>query len=145
MIEGGCLCGAIRFAIDAFVGPFELCHCSRCRKASGSAFVAGVGVRTADFHWIAGRDRVRRYEAPVVEFPPGYATAFCEVCGSPAPHFEPGDDWFELAAGLLDGEPAISPDRHIFTECGSTWYTIADELPKLTKRDVIRLRRDSPR
>ena len=140
MIEGGCLCGAIRFSIEKFVGPFELCHCSRCRKASGSAFVSGIGVRPSDFSWISGRDEVRTFEAPVIEQPPGYRTSFCEQCGSPAPHFDPGDDWFELRAGLLDGEPEISPDRHIFIECGSTWYEIADDLPQLTKRDVIRLR-----
>lgn len=141
MIEGGCLCGAIRFEIDAFVGPFELCHCARCRKASGSAFVSGIGVKVADFSWISGREWIRLFEAPVIEWPPGYQTAFCIRCGSPAPHFEEGDEWFELAAGLLDGNPGIRPDRHIFVECGSSWYAIADELPRLTKKDVIRIRR----
>ena len=48
MIQGGCLCGGVRFEIDRAVGPFELCHCRRCRKASGSAFMAGIGVRRAD-------------------------------------------------------------------------------------------------
>ena len=48
MISEGCLCGAIRFEVARFVGPFELCHCSRCRKASGSAFSAMIGVRAED-------------------------------------------------------------------------------------------------
>jgi hypothetical protein len=140
LIEGGFLCGRIRFEIDAFVGPFELCHCSRCRKASGSAFVSGVGVKIADFRWISGRDEIRRFEAPVVERPPGYQTAFYNRCGPPAPDFEEGGDWFELAAGLLDGDPEVPPDRHIFVECGSRWYTIAGDLPRPTKEDVIRMR-----
>jgi len=44
MIRGSCLCGGVKFEITRAVGPFELCHCARCRKASGSAFVAGLGV-----------------------------------------------------------------------------------------------------
>ena len=51
MIRGGCLCGAIRFEVARFVGPFELCHCSRCRSASGSAFMAMIGVWAKDFSW----------------------------------------------------------------------------------------------
>lgn len=35
---------AVRFVVEAFAGPFELCHCSRCREVSGSAFVSGIGV-----------------------------------------------------------------------------------------------------
>ncbi len=140
MIEGGCLCGTVRFAIEAFVGPFELCHCTRCRKASGSAFVAGIGVRGADFRWLSGYQEIRRYEAPILERSPGYQVAFCGRCGSPAPYYEEGDEWLEVAAGLLDDDPGMRPDRHIFIECGSSWYTIRDELPQLTKIDVIRMR-----
>jgi hypothetical protein len=140
MIRGRCLCGAVRFEIEAFVGPFELCHCNRCRKASGSAFVSGIGVRGRDFCWLSGVDEISRYEAPVVERPPGYQTAFCRRCGSPLPTHVEGDTWLEVWAGLLDEDPGIRPDRHIFIECGSSWYAIRDELPKLTKRDVIRMR-----
>ena len=49
MIQGSCLCGGVKFEITRAVGPFELCHCSRCRKASGSAFAAGLGVLREDF------------------------------------------------------------------------------------------------
>lgn len=69
MITGGCLCGAVRFEVERLEGSFELCHCSRCRKASGAAFVAGIGVRARDFCWVAGEGLVRRYEAPVREHP----------------------------------------------------------------------------
>lgn len=140
MIVGGCLCGAIRFEMARFVGPFELCHCSRCRKASGSAFAAMIGVKVEDFSWISGRAEIRRYEAPVLEHPPGFRTAFCGRCGSPMPVFERGDDWFEIAAGVLDDDPGLRPERHIYVECGSAWYESSDDLPQLTKRDVIRMR-----
>ena len=51
-IAGSCLCGGVRFEIAKALGPFELCHCSRCRKASGSAFAAMLGVRSSDFHFV---------------------------------------------------------------------------------------------
>jgi len=140
MISGGCLCGAIRFEVSRFVGPFELCHCSRCRKASGSAFAAMIGVRAEDVSLLSGREEIRRYEAPVQKHPPGFRTAFCGRCGSPMPGFEAEDDRFEIPAGLLDDDPSLRPDRHIFVECGSAWYEIGDDLPQLTKGDVIRMR-----
>lgn len=140
MVSGGCLCGAIRFDVARFVGPFELCHCSRCRKAFGSAFAALIGVKAEDVSWISGRDGIQRYEAPVRKHPPGFRTAFCGQCGSPMPVFEADDDWFEIAAGILDDDPGLRPDRHIFVECGSAWYEILDDLPQLTKGDVVRMR-----
>jgi hypothetical protein len=140
MISGGCLCGVIRFEVARFVGPFELCHCSRCQKASGSAFVSTIGVRAEDVSWIAGRDAIRRYEAPVLKIPPGFRTAFCGDCGSPMPVFDPDDTWFEIPAGCLDEDPGLRPDRHIFIEHCREWSQIHDELPQLTKGDVIRMR-----
>ena len=140
MISGGCLCGAVRFEVARFVGPFELCHCSRCRKASGSAFAAMIGVKTDDFSWVSGRDEIQRYEAPVEKRPPGFHTAFCRRCGSPMPSFESTDDWFEVAAGILDDDPGLRPDRHIFIDCGSAWYEILDDLPQLTESDLVRMR-----
>jgi hypothetical protein len=99
-----------------------------------------IGVKAEDFSWISGRDEIQRYEAPVRKHPPGFRTAFCGQCGSPMPGFEAADDWFEIAAGILDDDPGLRPDRHIFIECGSAWYEIMDDLPRLTKGDVVRMR-----
>jgi hypothetical protein len=140
MIRGGCLCGGVRFEIDRAVGPFELCHCRRCRKVSGSAFVAGLGVRRDDFRWVSGRELITAYEAPILEAPPAYRVCFCSRCGSCVPDPDVDADWFEIAAGLLDDDPALRPDKHIFVELKSEWFTIADELPQLDKQALIRHR-----
>lgn len=139
-IRGSCLCGGVRFEIARVVGPFELCHCPRCRRASGSAFAALVGVRTEDFRLLAGAELIRRYEAPIRERPPPYATAFCARCGSPAPDPPPGADWFEIAAGTLEEDPGLRPDRHIYVEGKAPWYEIADALPQLDAHAVAALR-----
>jgi hypothetical protein len=140
-IRGSCLCGGVSFEIARAAGPFELCHCTRCRKASGSAFVAGLGVRTEDFRLLAGAELIQRYEAPVREAPPPYRASFCSRCGSPVPDPPAGASWFEVPAGTLDQDPRVRPDRHIFVECKSPWYAISDALPQLDQRALLELRR----
>jgi hypothetical protein len=141
MIRGSCLCGGVQFELDGAVGPFELCHCSRCRKASGSAFVAGLGVRVQDFRLLSGRELIRTYEAPIREHPPAYGVAFCSHCGSPVPSPPPDATWFAVPAGVLDDDPVLRPERHIFVERKSPWFALSDSLPRLTKAELVALRR----
>lgn len=139
-MQGSCLCGGIRFEVERFVGPFELCHCSRCRKVTGSAYVAGVGVAAADYRLLSGAELIERFALPVVERPPPYSTSFCRRCGSPVPDPAPDDDWLEIPAGLLDDDPGLRPQRHIFVECLPAWHRIHDDLPQLDKPALIRHR-----
>lgn len=141
--RGGCLCGGVEFEIERATGPFELCHCPRCRKVSGSAFAAALGVRARDFRLLSGADLIRTYEAPVREHPPPYRVAFCSRCGSPVPSPAANADWFEIPAGLLDDDPGLRPERHIFVECKSPWFTLSDALPRLTKQELMALRKRS--
>jgi hypothetical protein len=145
MITGSCLCGGVCFEIAEAVGPFELCHCSRCRKASGSAFAAMLGVRTRDFRRVHGQDLIAVYEAPVLEAPPPYRSSFCRRCGSPVPSPEPAAEWFEIPAGLLDGDPGLQPDKHIFVELNAPWHEITDSLPQFDKTRLRTLRASHPR
>ena len=141
MIRGSCLCGGVRFEIDRAVGPFELCHCNRCRKSSGAAFVAGLGVRTADYRLLTGSDLIATYEAPILREPPPYRASFCRRCGSPVPDPEPGSTWFEIPAGALDGDPQLKPDKHIFVEHKPAWDEITDALPQYDLPALVKLRR----
>jgi hypothetical protein len=140
MIRGSCLCGGVRFEIVRASSPFELCHCSRCRKVSGSAFIAGLGVRGEDFRFLQGQELVRSYEAPIREAPPAYRTTFCGRCGSPVPDPDSDAPFFEIAAGLLDDDPLLRPERHIMVDFKSPWFVIEDKLPQLDKAALIALR-----
>jgi hypothetical protein len=140
MLRGGCLCGGVRFEIDRAVGPFELCHCRRCRKVSGSAFMASIGVQRDEFRFVTGRELIKVYEAPILESPPAYRVGFCGVCGSPVPDPEDTSERFEIAAGLLDDDPQLRPDKHIFVELKADWFQITDGLPELDKRALIKHR-----
>jgi hypothetical protein len=143
VIRGSCLCGGVRFELDEAAGPFELCHCNRCRKVSGSAFMAGLGVRREAFRWRAGRELIASYEAAILEAPPPYRVCFCSRCGSPVPDPENASDWFEIPAGLLDDDPRLEPDKHIFVELRAGWHTITDTLPQFTKAELIAHRQRS--
>jgi len=141
MIRGSCLCGGVRFEIKGAVGPFELCHCNRCRKVSGSAFAAMVGVRTEDFRLLQGKELITTYEAPLLESPPPYRTSFCSRCGSPVPDPDLQLSWFEVPAGLLENDPGLRPDKHIFIELKAPWFEVTDALPQFDKQRLLNLRR----
>lgn len=133
---GSCLCGSVSFYAGPVTGPFELCHCSRCRRVSGSAFLAGVGVGEVRFK--TGVDLVSTCSLPVVSEPPAYKTCFCATCGSPLP--EPGiDGGQEVPAGCLQILDLL-PDRHIFVDDLPAWCAPTSTLPSFTGDELRRLR-----
>ena len=144
MIRGGCLCGGVRFEIARAVGPFELCHCSRCRKASGSAFVPWLGVRRDDFRLLQGEELIQRYEAELRGKPPPYRASFCGRCGSPVPDPKGEGSLIEVHAGVLDDDPGCRPERHILVEAKSPWFTISDALPQFDRTAIDALRNRVP-
>ena len=81
-MTGSCLCQRVTFAVRDNAGTFQYCHCSRCRKFTGSAFAASLLVRPDDFEWLTGEEYVGRYEVPEARH---YATCFCLKCGSSLP------------------------------------------------------------
>ncbi|MEM9623896.1 MAG: GFA family protein [Pseudomonadota bacterium] len=139
-IRGSCLCGAFVFEVERVAGPFEICHCNRCRKRSGAAGLPMVGVNASDYRVLSGSEAVVTYAAPVLGKPPPYHSHFCQQCGSPLPTPDPGE-WFEIPAGLFDDDPQIRPDKHIFVELVPAWDNISDGLPQLTLRELVRSRR----
>jgi len=135
MIRGSCLCGGVKFEISRTRGPFELCHCNRCRKVSGSAYRAGFLVQAEDFHLTDGKELMKTFEAPIVEAPPAYHQCFCGRCGCPLPNPTQSGSWY-VPAGLLDDDPKIRPDKHIYVEFKAPWDAITDQLPQMTKQQI---------
>lgn len=126
-ITGGCLCGAVRYAVT---GPFlraSHCHCSRCRKHSGTSHLTQGRVRREDFRLLAGAESLRVYHPA-----PGAAVkVFCATCGSSL--F--GGTWPEgpevsIRLGSVDGDPGIRPQLHTWVGSRAPWDVIADDLPQ---------------
>lgn len=102
--------------------------------------MAGVGVRVDDFRLISGKESIRRVELPVRDQPPAYAVSFCGQCGSPVPD-PPASGWFEIAAGLLDQDPGLTPDKHIYVEGRAPWFEITDKLDQYSAEEIAAFRR----
>jgi hypothetical protein len=51
-------------------------------------------------------------------------------------------EWFEIAAGLLDDDPQIRPDKHIYVELKAAWFDIDDNLPQFDKQAILRHRKN---
>jgi hypothetical protein len=78
VITGGCLCGTVRYEITGKIGTVIYCHCSQCRRASGSAFAANAPVLSKYLAFVSGKDVIREFESS-----PGKFRGFCSKCGSP--------------------------------------------------------------
>lgn len=131
--KGSCLCGAVRYEIDDNLGIFQYCHCSRCRKFTGSAFAANLLVRPGDFRWTRGEELVGRYEIPEARH---FATAFCRNCGSSLPWLSKSGKAVIVPAGTLDETPAIRPQQNIFCASRASWYTEPDTLPQFDELPI---------
>lgn len=139
-IKGSCLCGGITFEFDQAAGPFEICHCSRCRKVTGSIGMPAIAIKKSAFRYLTGQALIKTYAAPLLHSPPSYTCTFCSQCGSPVPMPTDEFDEIEIPAGLLDDDPGIKPDKHIFIEYLPAWDGVHDDLPTLTREEVYRLR-----
>lgn len=130
MIRGSCLCGGVAFEIDGALTPIQLCHATRCRKATGAAWAPEMLAEQAHFRWTHGEALVTRYESALLREPPPYRRAFCRTCGSPLPIEIEGTPFVILNPGILDDDPGTRPFRHAFVAQKACWHEIADELPR---------------
>jgi hypothetical protein len=129
MLEGGCLCGGVRFAIDGKLGPAGHCHCSSCRHASGAAFATNAPVRTRYFTLRSGAELIREYESS-----PGKYRAFCSRCGSPLYSRRDAEpELRRIRLGTLDGDPERRPLAHFWVSAKAPWYEITDSLPQFAE------------
>jgi hypothetical protein len=133
-IQGGCLCGGVRFEVDGRLTPIQICHASRCQKSTGSAFAPELAVKRSGFRWLRGEELLESYTAPLLREPPAMRRVFCRVCGSPLPVVRDESDWVVMLAGVLDGDPGVRPFQHIFRSQGAVWYDVHDELPRFDER-----------
>ena len=124
MLEGGCLCGAVRYEIDGRTSAIWMCHCSKCRRGSGSAFAASTLCRLPSFRWVRGEESIAAWTSPT-----GYPSRFCRTCGSLLPLVREDQGNVVLPAGSLDAPAAPRLLRHIFVGSKAPWWSITDELP----------------
>ncbi|HET7887410.1 MAG TPA: GFA family protein [Bradyrhizobium sp.] len=124
--RGSCLCGDVTFGVDGPLDQFLNCHCSRCRKATGTAHSCEVVVKASALHWLRGEASVVRFDLPQAR---SFATAFCKTCGSPMPHLTRSGREAIVHAGSFDQPLGSSPARHVHWSSRADWYVHGEDLP----------------
>jgi hypothetical protein len=127
--EGGCLCGAVRYAVDgAPASGNTLCHCTTCRRSCGAPAVAWATWRRADFAWTRGRPVEHRSTPPVLR-------AFCGACGTSLTYAsEREPDTLDVTVASLDEPEAFALEDHIWTGEGLSWMQVDDGRPRFRRR-----------
>src|SRR3546814_13688321 len=127
-IKGSCLCGRIAFETDGKIGPIGQCHCSKCRKLSGTDGNAVFYTAVQSFRWLSGENDVGSFPVPGGD---GWASSFCRTCGSPAPHTNRDQKIYFVPVGLLDDDPGIRGyAAHLFVGSKAPWVCITDDDPQ---------------
>lgn len=122
-VTGGCLCGGVRFELTQPFRRASHCHCSRCRKHSGTLGLTQGRVPLEGFRLLQGAELVQVYRPEG-----GAAKAFCSVCGSSLfGGTWPGGPEVSVRLGALDADPGIRPQYRSFTESGVPWLPIPDD------------------
>ncbi len=124
MLTGTCLCGAVSFRVeDAFEYALN-CHCSQCRRATGSAFKPFAGIAVA-------RLRHDRDRATLLCFGDAQAADWrCARCGSLLYSIVREGRYAHVPLGVLTPAPSLMPTAHIFVGSKAPWYEIRDDLPQ---------------
>ncbi len=130
MLRGSCLCGAVQYEVSGEPSRFYHCHCSRCRKATGTGHASNLFLQPATLKWVKGEDNMHWFKLPGAK---RFSRRFCVTCGSPLPRQVPDSDIVIIPAGSLDSEPTIAPQARIFTGSRATWSCSGDELPTFSE------------
>lgn len=123
---GGCLCGKVRYEITGEIKDIVCCHCSRCRKAQGSAFATNGNVNSDEFKFISGESELTGHEATQ-----GQTKYFCKHCGSPIiSKSKANKDKVRVRLGTVESEITERPIGHIFVGSKANWEEIEGDIPQ---------------
>lgn len=124
LLTGGCLCEGVRFEVEPPLLRANHCHCTRCRKHSGTAVCTQARVWKEQFRLLCGEDLIRVYGTGE-----GAVKAFCTNCGSSlfGGHWPKGRQ-VSIRLGAFDGEPGIAPQFHTWVSSRAPWDEIRDDL-----------------
>jgi hypothetical protein len=125
--HGSCLCKTVQYEVDLPFERFMYCHCTRCRKATGSPHAANGFVKPSAFRWISGEAAVKRYDLPEAK---RFGLQFCTNCGSKVPHLTRDGVGMVIPAGSLDEDPGQKPQAIVFWGSRAPWYTDCSDMKK---------------
>ena len=122
MALGECNCGAVAFEMTADLPGVFVCHCSICRRYTGSNGIAVVVIDNNAFRWIRGEEQIVSWRKPDAD----WQAWFCRVCGSPLPGANDESHMFVPAGLISDGGEALLVIHHVWVDSKAVWDEIGD-------------------
>jgi len=122
MARGECNCGSVAFEIKASLADVFICHCSICRRSTGSNGIAIVVIENDDFKWAIGEDLISTWRKPGHD----YQLWFCSKCGSPLPGKNNDNSMFVPAGLISEGGENLKVAHHIWVQSKANWDQIGD-------------------
>ena len=124
VLRGACYCGAVGFAVsDAFTYSLN-CHCSDCRRTTGSAFKPFGGILRKHLSVTKGGEGLLIHGSEAAH------DVHCAVCGSLLYSVVRDGEFVHVPLGALVDSPSIRPTAHIWVSDKAPWFTITDDLPQ---------------
>lgn len=137
-IYGQRSCGTVAYTFKSDKLIAYQCHCSVCRKATGSAYSTTLMAPQNGFQWLRGETLLSSYTKEN-----GYRHAFCSRCGSPMPNKFRGLPLFSVPAGSIEGDPLVDIKVQLFVASKANWEKGQlegkqfDDMPSL--REILEL------
>lgn len=126
MYHGKCLCGEVKIKISGEIRDIIHCHCSLCRKNSGTAFATNGFINSADFEITFGQESLSKFS-----FKPGRNRYFCSKCGSPVYSSNEQDpSQYRIRLGVIDSDIIERPISHNFVSSKADWEDLDANLPR---------------
>ncbi|UCE30509.1 MAG: GFA family protein [Burkholderiales bacterium] len=125
-LTGSCLCDGVRYTVRGEPQRFYHCHCSRCRKATGTGHASNLFVR-GTLGWDSGQELIQSYKLPEAA---RFTNTFCRRCGSRLPRFNEQTGTVFIPAGSLDVEPPMRPQARLFSGSRAAWSCTAHSVPE---------------
>jgi hypothetical protein len=125
-LNGSCLCNQLRYQLTGSASNFFHCHCSRCRKASGTGHASNIIFNTDKIDWQGDTALLGSYKVPEGKT---FTSTFCKNCGSSLPWVVEGAPVAIVPAGTLDDPVPLKPNARIFWESRSDWCCSDDDIP----------------
>lgn len=123
-LAGKCLCGEAQYEVaDSFLYA-QYCHCSNCRRATGSAFKPFAGIERSNLRLTNGAANLLLFGNEDAH------DAHCKACGSLLYSVVRDGQFVHVTLGTLVDAPSIRPTAHIFVGSKASWFTITDDLPQ---------------
>lgn len=127
-LTGRCLCGAVTFEARDVQPNHHACHCTMCRRWSGSPF---FGIHTGDVEF-SGGDNIIRFDSS-----DWAARGFCATCGTNLFYYLKPKDSFSICAGTFDDQSAFKLTSEIFIDHKPDGYDFAGDLPTMTEAETL--------